>query len=568
MKRAARSSGRAGSSRAGKAPKNLQSKGLWISKDKFVDLQERLRESQETLEAIRGGEVDAVVVAGPRGNQIYTLTGAEQPYRVYVERMQEGAVTVSVEGLILYANHRFASMARLPLERVIGSEITRYLSAETWEAVSPVFLKTETVVKHETALKREHGAPLVVNLTASHLPLLEQTVMCLVITDLTSQRENEKFRLAKEVAEKANASKDTFLAALSHELRTPLTPVLMMAAMLESDDSLPASKRQALKMIRRNIELEARLIDDLLDLTRVAHGKMELHTDTIDLHVILNQAVEICERHLREKKHKLQIFPDATHAIMEGDPVRLQQAMWNLIRNAVKFTPEHGCISISTSNPVPGRLRFAVQDNGIGFDPAIAGKMFEAFEQGGREITRQFGGLGLGLVITRSIVEAHGGTVAASSDGPGRGATVSFELPLTPAETKTEAVAAPQGSAQMKPRSRRILLVEDHADTRSSLEFLLRQNHHEVLGAGSAEEALQLAANHKFDLVISDLGLPDKSGLELMRQLRDEFGLKGVGVTGYGMEENIKASQAAGFIFHLVKPIRFDQLKQVINQIP
>jgi signal transduction histidine kinase len=486
--------------------------------------------------------------------------------------MQEGAVTVSADGLILYANHRFASMTNLPLEQVIGSVLTRYLSEETWSRIYPVFFKSDTVVKHEGVLNREPGESLAVNLTASQLPMPEQTVMCLVVTDLTSQRENEKFRLAKEVAEKANASKDTFLAALSHELRTPLTPVLMMAAMLENDASLPASKRQALKMIRRNVELEARLIDDLLDLTRVAHGKMELHNEILDVHVVLNQAVEICERHLREKRQKLQIFREATHTVMEGDPVRLQQAMWNLIRNAVKFTPEHGLISIYTSNPVPGRVELQVRDNGIGFEPSLADKLFEAFEQGGREVTRQFGGLGLGLVITRSIVEAHGGTVSATSQGPGRGATVSLELPLTAPEFKSEPTDSDRPALLPElpapSRARRILLVEDHADTRASLEFLLRQNQHEVWGAGSAEEALRLAAENKFDLVISDLGLPDRSGLELMRQLRDEFGLKGVGVTGYGMEENIEASHAAGFLYHLVKPIRFEQLKQVINQIP
>ena len=551
-----------------KKSRDRRPEGCLVTAEQFTLLQEQLREAQETLAAIGNGEVDAVVVNGPQGHQIYTLTGAEQPYRVYVERMQEGAVTVSADGLILYANHRFASMASAPLEKVMGSHITQYLPPEAWSTICPVFSTSETVVKHESILRRTSCEDLTVNLTASQLPLPEQTVMCLIITDLTGQREKERLRLAKEVAEKANASKDAFLAALSHELRTPLTPVLMMAAMLENDDSLPSSKRQALKMIRRNVELEARLIDDLLDLTRVAHGKLELHFETLDLHTIIHQAVEICERHLREKKQKLELRLEAEHTTMEGDPVRLQQALWNFIRNAVKFTPERGSISIRTSASASDRVLVQVRDSGIGFEPALADKLFEAFEQGGRDITRQFGGLGLGLVISRSIVAAHGGKVSAESEGPGRGAVFNMELPVLSRQGGRSLLRNKASTAPGMGRPRRILLVEDHADTRSSLEFLLRRHNHEVMGASTAAEALRLASENTFDLVVSDLGLPDQSGLELMKELRDKFGLQGIGVTGYGMEENIQASKAAGFVHHLTKPIRFEQLKQVINLLP
>ena len=238
--------------------------GHWISPVELAKLQSNLREAQETLEAIRSGEVDAVVVHGPHGNQIYSLTSAEQPYRVYVEQMQEGAVTVSSDAMILYCNQRFADMMQVPLERVISSQLSNYLGPQAWEKIATVF-DQGSVVKHQCLLEPSAGGKLPVNLTASRLPLENQNVMCLVVTDLTEQKKHEEVRLARELAEKASLAKDDFLAALSHELRTPLTPVLITTNALEQNRGLSTEIREALKLIRRNVELEARLIDDLLD---------------------------------------------------------------------------------------------------------------------------------------------------------------------------------------------------------------------------------------------------------------------------------------------------------------
>src|SRR4030095_16892236 len=220
-------------------------------------------------------------------------------------------------------------------------------------------------------------------------------------------------------------AKDSFLAALSHELRTPLTPALMAIMALEHEDPLPQSVRSDRAMIRRNIELETRLIDDLLDLTRIANGKLELHDTLIDLHGILSRAVEICRPNIDAKKQKLQLALKASTCRTMGDSVRLQQVFWNLIRNAVNFTPSGGTITIRTENPGREGIRIEVADTGIGFEAGLAPRLFEAFEQSGRDITRQFGGLGLGLAISRSIVEAHGGKVQALSEGVNRGATFS-----------------------------------------------------------------------------------------------------------------------------------------------
>lgn len=542
--------------------------GHWVSEKEINRLRNTLREAQETLDAIRTGEVDAVVVSGAKGNQIYSLTGAEQPYRIYVERMQEGAVTVSAEALILYCNQKFADMVQLPLERVIGSQLSAHLDAEAWRKISGVLNdRVEDVVKHECALKRANGSTIPANLTANRLPQQDQNIICLVVTDLTDQRRHEKLRMDKEVAEKASLAKDDFLAALSHELRTPLTPVLMTVIALEQNTSLPADVRESLGLVKRNVELEARLIDDLLDLTRIAKGKLELHTGPLDFHAIVQCALDICRSEFSSKLQTVTLSLAAKQYHTNGDGVRVQQAIWNLIRNAAKFTDPKGSIKIRTRNPAPDKILLEIEDTGIGFEPAVTEKLFQAFEQGGRQITRQFGGLGLGLAITRSIVVAHGGTMLATSKGTGKGAVFGFEIPIRAGQSvSAEGTRSPAPGSQ-KSSPQKILLVEDHQDTRTSLEYLLHKIKHEVKSASSAKEALKLAAGHKFDLVISDIGLPDQSGLQLMQQLKDQFGLKGIGLSGYGMEEDIAKGEAAGFVRYLTKPVRFEQLKQAISEM-
>ncbi len=553
---------------ASRRTRRPQGPGRWISEREYAGLCERLREAQETLEAIQSGSVDAVVIKGESGSQIYSLTGAEQRYRIYVEQMQEGAITASEEGLILYCNQRFADMVKLPLERVIGASILHHFPADSWAKISTVFTEQRDVVKHESLLACPDGAHVAVHLTASRMPALEQNILCVVVTDLTEQKDRQGLQLAKDLADKSNLAKDAFLAALSHELRTPLTPALMTVVALERSKGLPARVRRDLAMIRRNIELEARLIDDLLDLTRIAKGKLELRVAALDFHTVIERAIEICLPDLKAKSQKLKRSLDARATATTGDVVRVQQALWNLIRNAVKFTPPGGIITIRTGNAGLTGVWVQVCDTGVGFQPHESHKLFEAFEQGGRHITRQFGGLGLGLAISTAIVAAHHGTLRAESRGTNLGATFTLELPLlAPAPLSLPpsfgAVLASPGA-----RSLRILLVEDHKDTRLTLQLCLQAAKHEVIAVGTAEDALAAAGAHEFDLVISDLGLPDDGGgLAMMRLLRQRHRLKGIAVSGYGMEEDIAQSRAAGFSHHLTKPFGLERLKNLIVEI-
>jgi PAS domain S-box-containing protein len=390
--------------------------------------------------------------------------------------------------------------------------------------------------------------------------------VCLDITE--RKRAEAELREAAERAEAASQAKDQFLAVLSHELRTPLTPVLMTTATLEADPEVPERLRAALHVIRRNVELEARLIDDLLDLTRISRGKIELQIGPVNVHEKLRHVLQIVEAEARAKRLSLSVRLDADRHHSSGDAARLQQILWNLLTNAVKFTPEGGRVAVATAVGPDGRLRVEVSDTGIGIEPDMLPRIFNAFEQGGSGITRQFGGLGLGLSISKVLAELHGGSLTASSGGRGEGSLFVLELPLLVAGPDADAVgAAPLGAARDGAQGRRILLVEDHEDTAAVLADFLRLRGFVVRTAESVGEAMRAVAAESFDLVISDLGLPDGSGHDLMRHLRASASVRGIALSGYGMEEDIRKSQEAGFLEHLTKPVDPRRLESVIAQV-
>jgi len=375
------------------------------------------------------------------------------------------------------------------------------------------------------------------------------------------QKELQKTNEELEEKARSNLAKDRFLAALSHELRTPLTPVLASAVALENEQALPENIHESLQMIRRNVELEARLIDDLLDLTRISRGKVQLNFEIVDAHSLLQNALEIYQAEIRRKHLALRLDLTAQKVHLRADPARLQQIFWNLIGNAVKFTPRDGLISVSTSNRSGEQLRVEIADTGLGIEPTLLPKIFDAFEQGGRT---QLGGLGLGLAITKTLVEAHDGTITAESGGRDKGARFALILPTC---EKVDTQAAP--TLPPKPLQRhamRILLVEDHEDTNRSLTNLLRRRGYYVQSAGNVQSALDLSAKEEFDVLISDLGLPDGSGIDLMRTLRSGRPLLGIALTGFGMEGDIRQSHEAGFKHHLVKPIDLNKLDSLIQE--
>lgn len=388
---------------------------------------------------------------------------------------------------------------------------------------------------------------------------------------LTDEREQllERERVARAEAEASNLAKDRFLAVLSHELRTPLSPVVMTIPAMEMDPELPYKFREDLAMVRRNIDLEVKLIDDLLDLSRITSGKLKLQMQPVRvheqlLHVIHSSAGDASSKRL-SVRHDLQASDDR----ITGDPGRLQQVFWNLLRNAIKFTPEGGQIAIATRDAQEnGHVVVTVRDSGVGIPPELLPRVFDAFEQGGSGTTRQFGGLGLGLAIAKAVVEMHGGTIAAASAGTGLGASFTLGFRTASSRQSTESATSKALQVERHPAAPcRVLLVEDHADTARTMARLLGSAGLSVVTAGSVASALQLAASQPFDIVVSDIGLPDATGYELMQQLKDRYATKGIALSGYGMEGDIRQSLESGFVEHVVKPVDIAHLVAVIRRV-
>jgi signal transduction histidine kinase/ActR/RegA family two-component response regulator len=376
-----------------------------------------------------------------------------------------------------------------------------------------------------------------------------------------AQRLAESERAARE----ESAAKDRFIAVLSHELRAPLTPVLAAASAFRAKE-LPQELREAFEMIERNIGAEARLIDDLLDVNRIIRGRMRVDREPSDVHAIVRDAVETLRGDAEAKGHELEVALEATKRHASADPLRLRQVFMNLLKNAVKFTPNGGSLRVRSWNE-PNFVAVEVADNGIGIEPGHLPQLFEPFTQ---EETSVAGGLGLGLAIAKGLIALHDGRIQAQSDGIGQGSRFVIELPLLDPATVYEERPAPHPSSRPPPRrgseQPRILLVEDHVDTASVLSELLQSNGYKVETAASLEEARQVDLAH-VDVIVSDLGLPDGTGLELMRELRTRAQLPAIALSGFGMQSDLKASREAGFDLHLTKPVNIERLLEAIHRL-
>lgn len=383
-----------------------------------------------------------------------------------------------------------------------------------------------------------------------------------IFFELAKQR--EALRQNADEANAASRAKDDFLAALSHELRTPLTPVLMSAASLQEDTRLPADVREQLSMMRRNIELEARLIDDLLDVTRIRRGKLTIAPVPADIHELIRHSNDIIRGDGLGKQVQVvfHLHAERHHAL--ADTTRLHQVFWNLLKNAIKFTSAGGIVTVRTHNDAEGRLVLSVADTGVGISQEALPLIFCAFEQGDVEGQHRFGGLGLGLAISQAIVEAHNGSIRADSQGVGQGAT--FTVTLDTVEAPPLAAEGSDESATAA-SSLRLLVVEDHEATRATLARLLERSGHRVTQAATMTEGLAAFGSQAFDAVISDLGLPDGSGLDLMREMRRQRPVHGIALSGYGMEEDVRQTREAGFFAHLVKPVSIEQLRRLLAQV-
>lgn len=395
-----------------------------------------------------------------------------------------------------------------------------------------------------------------------------------VITDITERKlAEQEVATARDKALEASRAKDEFLARLSHELRTPLSPVLLLASEAVNNSLLPDGVRADFETIAQNITLEARLIDDLLDLTAITRGKVALDLRPVRVHAVLNDALAMMRQDIGKKRLRVKLRLQASQHTVLGDDMRLRQIFWNVIKNAVKFTPAGGELTVTTELDASAkRVSVHVSDTGLGLTPDEITRIFAAFAQGDHAArgNGSFGGLGLGLVISRTLVQLHSGVIYASSEGRDRGATFSVELPLyhgvenAPRPRLVDAGSVKE-HARATPELRSVLLVEDHQPTCATLTELLSRRGYHVIAASSLLEARAKAEGERFDILISDIGLPDGNGCDLMAELRARQGLAGIALTGYGMIEDMERSRAAGFVTHLTKPVSIAALEKALS---
>lgn len=505
------------------------------------------------------------------GRDITELKRIEQAIQ-QVHRQFVGTLDQISEGFAAFDRHWRCLYVNGPAARLLGKGKEELLGHTPWEAFpetgpSIYVSQFQRAIEENTPVQGEVFDPVS---KAWHecrcYPSAEGAVV--LFTDITARKQGEaELRHAKEVAEQAALAKDQFIAVLSHELRTPLTPVLTAVQIMVRDEHLSAEQRETIRMVERNVALETRLIDDLLDLTRISRGKMPLHRGSVDLHSLLRHVLEICESDLRSKQLPLTVELTAVHHHVEGDAARLQQVFWNLLKNAIKFTPKGGQIILRSLQPRADRVAVSVQDTGRGIEPDVLPAIFDPFEKGNPDGQQRLGGLGLGLSIAKGLVELHEGTLTATSGGTGQGATFTVELPVSLGAEVTCPHGSSGGRGRASRKSERILLVEDNPDTLTVMTRLLTGYGYEVITADSVASALRAAAAARFDLMLCDIGLPDGNGLDLMRQLVHQRPLKAIALSGYGMEGDIQRSEAAGFRAHLTKPVDVGLLEETLDRV-
>jgi PAS domain S-box-containing protein len=422
-------------------------------------------------------------------------------------------------------------------------------------------------LSNHTLLVRKDGTEVPIDHSGAPIRQADGALcgVVLVFRDFSEHKAAEKkLKESKEAAETASKAKDRFLAMLSHELRTPLTPVLATLNLWEASELPPAIKSDV-QMLRRSIELEARIIDDLLDLTRIAKGMLSFTPEDTDVHELLRFLVGMCQSEFRAKELTLSMRLKAERHCVHTDAGRLQQILWNIMTNAAKFNESGGIISIVTSNDESQNLTIAVSDSGIGMTPQTVSRLFTPFEQGEQAIGRRYGGLGLGMAISSALAELLGGRLSAWSEGPGKGSVFTVVFPTVeslPSSTKSKPRSARRRASQIK-----ILLVEDHGDTARALVRLLENQGYEVETASTMASALTAVKRDHFHLLLCDIALPDGTGFEFIEEARKACETPALALSGFGMEEDVQKYRMAGFGGHLTKPVNFQKLEAAIWQL-
>ncbi|MBD1846030.1 PAS domain-containing protein [Cyanobacteria bacterium FACHB-63] len=481
-------------------------------------------------------------------------------------------------GRIIYANPATLETLGKPAEQVIGyrdSEI--YSPPELGAIVSENDQRIMNNGQTEVVEESPDGIRTFLGTKTPYRNEAGEVIGLIGISNDITERvqfERERERLfqkeqaAREAAEQANRLKDEFLAVLSHELRTPLNPILGWIRLLQNGRLDPARTAEALNTIERNAKLQTQLIDDLLDISRIMRGKLILNRYPVKIASVIQAAAETIRLTAEDKRITFDLQFDRQDYLVSGDAGRLQQVFWNLLSNAVKFTPEGGRVAIHLTQ-IEHQAQVQITDTGIGIRPDFLPYLFEHFRQEDGSITRKFGGLGLGLAIARQIMELHSGTIFAESKGENQGATFTVRLPLLP-QVSEEAVASTltPPTTDVPLSGIRAMIVDDNADTREFLTFLLETNGANVITVCSALEALILVGQAPPDILLSDIGMPEMTGYEFIRAVRAaKIAIPAIALTAYAKEFDRQQALESGFQQHLAKPIQPEALVAAVLEL-
>jgi signal transduction histidine kinase/ActR/RegA family two-component response regulator len=492
-------------------------------------------------------------------------------YRELYEFAPIAALTLDAAYGIQRLNHAAAILLGELPDRLQQRNFRSFVSQESRPVLSQHLARVagqKSVLCARVRLEVEPGESFPVELWTRVLSLRNSFEIRIVELREQERLEERTRRLteSERAAREESAAKDKFIAVLSHELRTPLTPVLAVASFLRKKPLLPELS-DAFKMIERNITAEARLIDDLLDVNRIVRNKMLIEPVLADVHGVALEALGNLRGDAEAKHQNVAIALSATRVVANVDVARLRQVFSNLLKNAIKFTPEAGNIRLSSWNG-DGTIAVEVQDDGIGIEPRVMRNLFEPF--GEERGPSSGGGLGLGLTICKGLVELQSGRIVAHSRGLGQGSRFVVEFPLSAAGAVAESPSSPESESEpisaIEPRLQRVLLIEDHPDTVEVLTALLMDRGFKVEAATSLEAARRIDLE-TVDVIVSDIGLPDGTGLELMKELRARARRPAIALTGFGMESDVRASEAAGFDLHLTKPVSIERLVEAIHRL-
>jgi signal transduction histidine kinase/ActR/RegA family two-component response regulator len=526
--------------------------------EEIETLRSRLAESEEMLRAIQQGEVDALVVDGASGHQVYTLQSAEEPYRRLVEEMQEGAVVLTGRGDILYANARFAALVGEPLESVVGGRMIRFVNASDRSDFEA--LLDAGSGRSRSRLIGSSSSTFEVSLSLTTTLSMRGNYLNLIVTDLTDLLAANSSR---DRAEHDNRTKDEFMAMLAHELRNPLGAISNAVRVLALTQGEGEHATAAHQVIARQVGHISQLMSDLLDVERVVSGKIRLNRQPLNMAEAVRRAVATIADDARLNR---TIDVETAPAWVNGDPVRLEQVLTNIVTNAVKYTPAGGRIRVGLRADGDDVV-LDVEDDGFGISPELMPHIFELYTQSERTLDRARGGMGIGLTLVRRLVELHGGTIVASSGGEGRGSTFTVRLRRIPAPSTSRGSAA---MPERRSRTRRVLLIEDNRDAREMLRTILELAGHVVYDAADGVRGLELLTDARPDVGIIDLGLPRMDGYQVAKRIREDphgRGMLLLAVTGEGTPDAGTWPTGQGFDHHLVKPVDPDQLIGLLSDM-